>query len=53
MYMLEHPEHGRMPVYDLLEVERNRKFGWAPVEEKPTPEQKPEPEKRKPGRPKK
>lgn len=31
--LLVHPVHGKMHVYDMGEVERNRKFGWMPEDE--------------------
>lgn len=60
------PDHGAMHVYDMGELERHRKLGWAPEGEKPA-QSAPEivalpvvesapveaPAKRKPGRPRK
>lgn len=45
MYYVVHPQHGRMPVADMGEVERVKKFGW--VLEVPKPAEP----KRGPGRP--
>ena len=36
-YWLTNPEHGTMPVYDLGEVERNKKFGWTLLNEGESP----------------
>ena len=43
-YMV-HPKHGRMPVYSIQEIERNKAHGWELQPE--TPQEKP---KGKPGR---
>jgi len=67
-YWLTNPAHGVMPAYDMGEVERNKLHGWTllnvgespvfPVEEvsgEENPVERPaeEPQKRKPGRPRK
>lgn len=32
--LIEHPEHGRMHVYSILELERHQALGWSIVPEK-------------------
>lgn len=49
-----HQEHGATHAYDEGEIERLKKWGWTVEGEAPKAEEKKaEPEKRKPGRPKK
>jgi hypothetical protein len=51
---MKHEEHGEMPVYDKAEVEKHEKLGWKFVNEGHSIDrEKPEVEKRKPGRQKK
>jgi hypothetical protein len=54
MYWLTNPQHGEMPVYDLADVERHKKWGWTLLNEGSAPlRKKPEApevvERKKPG----
>lgn len=52
-FYMDHPEHGTHICYTPEDVSNHEKIGWVLRDDKPKPAPIQEPEKRRPGRPRK